>query len=838
MMWRWLAVVLAGWLAVASPAEAAAGRGTASFIDAMTVPLAVDPASALASAEQELVRVQARRSRFSGAEVQWVTAQAQFRLGNHEESKAALTRARELAPAGPQGLRVRGYSDLLSGLLSRGEGDFAGALVAVRQAQQSFIAVRDRRGHALAIQSLGVLYNDAGNAAEALRYFRLAEETYNDDDVFRLSLNNNLGVALQKLEQFGESEQRLVIARTSAQRLGIASFIRQINLNIAANQAFSGNPVGSLRSLDEFERAGEATAWQLSEADRIRALVAWRQARKSDALRYIDSSLGHIRGGAEGAATWPMHYLAYQIFDDYGLRDRAYTQLQIVRRIETQDAELTASNRAALLSAQFQFAAQNAQIAQLKADNLEREVKFQRTMTVTIVIGSVLALGLLVALLIIAIRARNRARADGAELAVANQRLERALAAKTEFLASTSHELRTPLNGILGMAQILLADGSVSPRHRTQIELLHDAGTTMRMLVDDILDVAKIEHGGFVIAPRPTEVGALVERVTRMFAAQAQTAGLALACDIPDAPVLTMVDADRLTQILFNLVGNALKFTPEGSVTIALRTEAASGEDPAPSHIVLAVRDTGIGIAPEWHEAVFDMFRQVDGARTRNYGGTGLGLAICRQLARAMDGDILLDSVEGEGSTFSVSLPMRPVPALQAVGDGDPAGEATLATDGNPVAPILVVASDPMRVAMLGAIVRRAGHAFDVADSVDKLLSVSAAKGLTLLVDAPAWHLVSSGGGQLCKAGNSLIVVGDALEEGPVTRLDSIDVQHGGVRYVRFSRNAIVAALETALSCDNPSATGVLALPLGKSAAIADADRRAEPQRPISMSRK
>lgn len=833
MMWRWLAVMLAGWLVMASPAEATPGRVSTSFIDEMTVPLAVDPASALASAEQELVRIQARRSRFSSAEVQWVRAQAQFRLGDHAEAKAALTRVRDLAPSGPRGLRVRGYSDLLSGLLSRGEGDFAGALVAIRRAQQSFIAARDRRGHALAIQSLGVLYNDAGNAAEALRYFRLAEETYNDDDVFRLSLNNNLGVALQKLEQFGESEQRLVIARTSAQRLGIASFIRQINLNIAANQAFSGNPVGSLRSLVEFERAGEATAWQLSEADRIRALVAWRQAQKSTALRYINSSLSHIRGSAEGAATWPMHYLAYQIFDDYGLRDQAYMQLQIVRRIETQDAELTASNRAALLSAQFQFAAQNAQIAQLKADNLEREVKFQRTMTVTIVIGSVLALALLFALLIIAIRARNRARADGAELAVANQRLERALAAKTEFLASTSHELRTPLNGILGMTQILLADSSVPPRHRTQIELLHDAGSTMRMLVDDILDVAKIEHGGFVISPRPTDVGALVERVTRMFAAQAQTAGLTLESDIPGEPLLTMVDADRLTQILFNLVGNALKFTPQGGVTIALRPDVDDAAAEGFASYALVVSDTGIGIAPEWHEAVFDMFRQVDGARTRNYGGTGLGLAICRQLARAMDGDIILDSAEGQGTTFTVRLPLRTVPVVPIVpgDDAETAGEDRAVAAAS--ASVIIVANDPMRVAMLSAIVRRSGHSLYVADSADKLRPFDAAAGLTLLVDAPAWSLISAGGGQPCRAGNRLIVVGDALGEGPVTRLDTETLQH-----VQFSRNAIAAALNSALSCDYAEAASDCALPVATSGAIARADRRAEPQRPFSMSRK
>lgn len=834
MMWRWLAVVLAGWLAVASPAEAAAGRSPASFIDEMTVPLAVDPASALASADRELAQAAQRRSRFSNAEIHWVKAQAQFRLGNIDEAKTLLALTRQVTPEGTAGLRVRGYSYLLSGLLSRGEGDFAAALVAIRRAQQQFIAVRDRRGHALAIQSLGVLYNDTGNSTEAIRYFELAEETYNEDDVFRLSLNNNLGVALLKIDEFNLSIERLRLAQQSAARLGIDNFYRQIQLNIAANQSFSGDYRGALASLIELERDnGQLSLWQSSEVQRIRALVAWRNGQRSEALARIQISLRDIAGQPDSVTFWPMHYLAYQIFDDYGLRDEAYTQLQIVRRIERQDAELTASNRAALLSAQFQFAAQNAQIAQLKADNLEREVKFQRTMTVTIVIGSVLALGLLVALLIIAIRARNRARADGAELAVANQRLERALAAKTEFLASTSHELRTPLNGILGMAQILLADSTVSARHRTQLELLHDAGSTMRMLVDDILDVAKIEHGGFVISPRPTDVSALVERVVRMFGAQAETAGLTLSAEGLDAPLLTMVDSDRLTQILFNLVGNALKFTPQGGVTVSMRHQDPDAAGEATDVYELVVRDTGIGIAPEWHEAVFDMFRQVDGARTRNYGGTGLGLAICRQLARAMDGDILLDSAEGEGSSFTVRLPLKPVPVLQAATGTDAAAPADSAGPGGTAQAVVIVAADPMRVAMLSAIVRKAGHSFHVADSVEKLQSIAAGDGLTLLVDAPAWHLISMNDEQLCSAGNSLIVVGDALGEGPVTQLGTAKVHH-----VQFSRNAVAAALDAALSCDNPPAAAVLTLPVAASPAIARTDRRAEPQRPISMSRK
>lgn len=827
MIVRLLAVALAWWLMAAT--QPAYAEPTRDFITDMTMPLATDPAEASARADREIARYSGRSPSEAAAAAYWVKAQASFRLGDNAAARRYIELAQNRNPRGIQGRRNAAYLSLLEGLLKRGDGDFAAAFGAFRTAQQSFIASRDRRGQALALQSVGVLYNDVGNGEGAIRYFRLAEETYAGDDVFLLSLYNNVGIAYQTSNSFVESDRYFIRAKNLARELGLADFVTRITLNIAFNETYSGQLAKAMTTLAEFESSSaNISALDARKVAAMRARIALDQGDHSTALRQTRRALADINPVTSDSTLWRMHQVAYRVFSAVGLKEEALVQLEAVRRLDEADAELTASNRAALLSAQFQFDAQDAQINRLKAENLEREVSYQRTMTVTIVIGALLALGLLASLLATAIRARNRARRDTAELSVVNQRLEQALAAKTEFLASTSHELRTPLNGILGMTQILLADAEVAPRHRTQIELLHDAGSTMRALVDDILDVAKIEHGGFTINPKPTDVGALVQRVTRLFAAQADNAGLTLDLDVDLTSPNGLVDPDRLTQILFNLIGNALKFTPEGHVQISVsEAEAFGGEDCLPS-LILSVRDSGIGIAPEWHGSVFDMFRQVDGARTRNYGGTGLGLAICRQLARAMGGDIALTSAPGDGSTFTVTLPwqvVEPAPSnivpLNARHDATGLAEAANGS-------IVVVASDPLRTAMLSAIVRRSGMSAIIAGNGERIEAVMRSKCLTLLVDASAWPLVAASAGDYADAQHNIIIVGDCEWESEMGQAEDANP-----RVVAFSRNAIAAALADILP---PQAHA--ALSDGAEGGIAHRHQGVEPKRSAPMSRK
>ncbi len=788
----WTALALFA-LAAAAPVRAAPAGLPTDLISTMTEQLAVDPAGARTRVDRELSRLGSDHSaRGDGrlAAAHWVSAQAHFRLGNNAAARQSLALAQANLPAGRPGRRIRGYIALLTGLMLRADGEAGAALQKFRNAQTDFIASNETRGQALALQSVGILYSDAGDGNNAIRYLNLAGEAYEGDDVFNLSRNINIGVANLTIDRDAEAIRFFEAAQESARRLGIKAFEHRIILNIATADLNINDTDAARRVLATIGPPGE-----LSENDRrwalqLQASIALRQGRVAAARQFIDRALVGIDSENSQSDDWKIHSAAYEIFLAQGETTAALEQLEAVRRIELADAADIASTRTALLAAQFQSDAQETRIAQLKAATLEREVEFQRNMTLMLVIAGAIVVGLLIGLLVIAIRARNRARADAVELAQVNRQLERALAAKTEFLASTSHELRTPLNGILGMAQIMLADSALSPRHRNQMELVRDAGSTMRALVDDILDVAKIEHGGFVITPRPTDAVALVERVTRLFEDQAAERGLVLGCAI-DLPVKTiMVDGDRLTQIIFNLVGNALKFTQAGRIDVSLAVETVDDDGDAGRRLMLRVADTGIGIAPEWQGAVFDMFRQVDNSRARNYGGTGLGLAICRQLARAMDGDIGLTSVEGEGTCFTVSLPWLPVESA-AVCEAE--AEATghvpdpkTDTDGA----VAVVANDPMRGAMLSAIVRREGRAARLVDTDDCLAEALADPCLTLLVDQAAWPRVSASDDLSQEAIARTIIVGAATE--------AIEMASpGGSRAstVAFSRNAIAAAL-------------------------------------------
>ncbi|WPL17243.1 Signal transduction histidine-protein kinase BarA [Thiorhodovibrio winogradskyi] len=255
----------------------------------------------------------------------------------------------------------------------------------------------------------------------------------------------------------------------------------------------------------------------------------------------------------------------------------------------------------------------------------------------------------------------------------ARRAAEAASAAKSGFLANMSHEIRTPLNAIMGLTDLLLR-GALESRQQEFLTKIKLASKSLLAVINDILDFSKIEAGHLEIEQTDFSLHELMANLSEMFAYRAHEKGVELIVAIaPGTPTELIGDPTRLSQILINLTGNALKFTEQGEVQITadLAPDAASPSTGAGTgaseqdavHLRLRVRDTGPGIAPERLEAIFEAFAQADGSVTRRHGGTGLGLAICRRLARLMGGDVRVESTAGEGSTFTATACLRRQPS-------------------------------------------------------------------------------------------------------------------------------------------------------------------------------
>ena len=257
-------------------------------------------------------------------------------------------------------------------------------------------------------------------------------------------------------------------------------------------------------------------------------------------------------------------------------------------------------------------------------------------------------------------------------LAIARAEAEAAQAVKSEFLANMSHEIRTPLTAVVGFTSLLREDASLSPAAAGYAARISGAGNALLALVNDILDFSKLDAGEIVIRARPTDVAEVCRETLGVFAIQAEGKGLSLnfACDPVLLRRVSLIDSERLRQVLVNLIGNAVKFTASGMVGVQVLPAAQ------PDWVVIEVTDTGAGLDPEAQAKAFQKFTQIDGSLTRRHGGTGLGLSICKGLVEAMGGTVGVRSEPGEGSTFSLTLPIPEAELPKA--ESDEAGIATI----------------------------------------------------------------------------------------------------------------------------------------------------------------
>jgi len=643
------------------------------------------------------------------AKARWLQAEALQRLNQPQSVERLLDSATKLISGDAASSKLRGDILLSRGDFDRHQARVASALKDFHEAYALFHELGDTRSQAIALQYIASLYRDANDLQNALKYDAQAAQTYNSDADLSVYLRNNHGNTLFQLKRYGEAEAEYRSALALAKRLHSTT----LQITVLANMALNEVAWGDLQRADTvlnqafaLMSAPEARGW-LPQLYAISAQVALHRGNLPQAATLIRRSFSSADGDTSMLNDRDAHETAYQIYKRQGRTDLALQQLEALKRLDDQAASLAASANTALMAARFDYTNQNLKIAKLEAQDLQRKIAYERAhariMRLVFISaggGAIIVIVMLVFGIVSIRRSRNEERAAKDALSETNVALGKALAAKTEFLATTSHEIRTPLNGILGMTQVMLADAALPGDTRERIGVVHSAGVTMRALVDDILDVAKMETGNMTIEQAPINVCAVLADVARIWQDQARDRGIAFDLSLGDCPNWVMGDAARLRQIVFNLLSNALKFTEQGR--IELKGVAEAGD-----RFRIIVADTGIGIAADKLEEIFESFRQADASTTRRFGGTGLGLAICRKLARAMGGDVTVESQPGKGTTFTVDLPL-----IEAE---DPA-----TTSGADRGTILITDRNPITRAMLRALLEERADSVEFAASLDE----------------------------------------------------------------------------------------------------------------------
>ena len=661
--------ILALFVAVPAVAQDDAGQARQAYeraIEDTKNAITADPQDALVKSDIALERAQAlepREAAIGRATALWLKIEAHLWLNQLDQAE------RHLAPA--LGL-ARRYApkDKLLGDLMRSKGAISGLRGDVQHALRDYLSAfriyrtaGEERGQAITLQDIGQIYWEAGDYRRMLGYLDQAQQIYNGDPGFSLTTHNNRGEALRALGQGKEAEAEYEAALAAARELDSALLETRIRSNIALAQLDQGKLEEAGRSARRALATGaspEAAEW-LPFVYGVLAKIDAARGEDEKAARLLERAFANVDLSRTELVFKEFHEAGAQVFERLDQPELALAHLKAFQRLDGQARDLTSTASSQLLAARFDFANQNLRISQLKQGQLERDVKIERQRVefrTTLFSGLAVAGAIVMVLITLAFfsirRSRNEVRAANLELTSTNQALEKALKAKGDLLAMTSHELRTPLNGILGMAQVMLARPELDPQSRDQVELVRGAGETMRALVDDILDVAKMETGEVSVQVEPTNLRTILDDAARLWRSEAQTKGLDLHADCAATPPLMQTDGGKVRQIVFNLLSNAIKFTPEGSVRLTTEISADG------ARIAIIVEDTGIGIAQDQQELVFDAFHQVDSAMTRQFSGTGLGLAICRSLANALGGSITLSSVLGEGSKFTLVLPYAP----------------------------------------------------------------------------------------------------------------------------------------------------------------------------------
>lgn len=595
----------------------------------------------------------------------WLQAEGLFRLRRLDAAAEVLRTTRDSFE--PDGSEIYGKLLIASGRIARARGDNGLALESFQEAFTTFASLGNARYQAIALQSIGTLYANAKQYERAIAYDERAVETHPDDPVIRVVSLNNRGNALRQLGRYDEARAMFQEALRQEIVRSAPNFAVRLQSNLASLELAAGNTERAAAAAEAVMTLAETMpANQVPRLPyAVKAMIALENGDRAAARQILDRAFAGVDFDATPEDEREAHALAFEVYEALGAEAAALDHLKAFKRLEDAERDVAASANYAILNAEFELSNKELEIEKLRSERLEKDVQLiraKRQQERLLLIGAVLIALAVIAFLVWQTVQSGRVRritealnrkleAVNAKLRVSNIRLEKANSAKTEFLATTSHEVRTPLNAVINLTADVLERDDLAADVREKLATALSSAEHLHEIVSDVLDVARFEGKRVEAHLGEVDLRRAVGDVVQLWRPRAEDKGLDFSVDI-DLPAGNFCTDERLIrQVLSNLLSNAIKFTPHGSV----RLSASGGTAARPLEI--RVSDSGIGIARENQDVIFESFRQVDTGGTRNFQGTGLGLAICKQIADLLGGSLTVESEVGYGTTFTFTAP-------------------------------------------------------------------------------------------------------------------------------------------------------------------------------------
>ena len=659
-------------------------------VDAAKQAMATAPQTALEKARQAEKLVPDATTPNALATTLWLQGEALTRLNQVDEAAPLIKRG--IAMLDGQSTKLAGDLFLARGRIARIKGQEGMALEDCQSAYRIFERLGEKRSMAIALQTIGTLYDRARQYDRVIDYYERASTVFSDGAILDLVSLNNRANAYRELNRLDDARVLLTQALAMAEEAKSALLRARILTNLAVLNIKRGDfdaAQGAIEAGFALTQSEEAKGWT--------PFLFGASAELELARGRLDAARSAINKAFEGAdleATQTpfrdFHETAYRIFEQTGEPALALEHLTAFKRIDDQGRDIAASANLALMNAEFELANKELQIQTLRADKLESEAALanaSKRQERLIVLGIILFLVIFALFLYYNYRAsinmskslsdfNRKLEAKNVELGENNIALQEANQAKLEFLAVTSHEIRTPLNAIIGLSDVMLNSSAIIARDREHLEMVNSAGKNLLTIVNDILDVSKLEAGRVEIQKAALDVVECIKDVAGIWRKAANEKGLEFILDVPEQGGKFITDDRLIRQVVSNLLSNAVKFTSEGGITLRFQIKDGIG-------FAIEVEDTGIGIAPEMHEKIFETFKQADGRLQRQYGGTGLGLAIVKKIATALGGNVALESEFGVGSIITVIIPTEKAPPAVTVAETSSEGNPEVVKDCN-----------------------------------------------------------------------------------------------------------------------------------------------------------